>query len=124
MLSWEQAATWASHISQPGLPRRQVPLSASRNAFWLLNNGDSMKNPHGSPSVPPDAYILVDPDRKAKNGKLVVAGLRGTPDLTFKKLVYDAGRTYLFPLNPRYEPVAVNGDLMLIGLVTKFEMDL
>ena len=77
-----------------------------------------MMSPSGA-SVPEGYLILVEPSLTAKNGDLIIAKVADSKDVTFKKLVIDAGRTYLTPLNPNYRPIEVPNDLTVIGVVTQ-----
>jgi SOS-response transcriptional repressor LexA len=45
--------------------------------------------------------------------------LDSTDELTFKKLVVDAGQTYLKPLNPNYHALAVYDNYRIIGVVVE-----
>lgn len=128
IISWVQAGEWCEAVDPyalgDGEAWREVPRGTGARAFWLRVKGDSMSNPYGTPSIPDGALILVDPDVMPENGKLVVAKLEDSQEVTFKKLVKDAGRTYLSPLNPKYETVQVNGNCSIVGTVRKYEMDL
>lgn len=46
--------------------------------------------------------IFVDPERDAEHGSLVIAKLADSEEVTFKRLVIDAGRCYLQALNPSW----------------------
>lgn len=128
VISWVQAGGWreAIDIHPPGNgdSTRAVPTGTGDKAFWLKVVGDSMTNPHGQPSIPEGALILVDPDISPTSGKLVVARLQSTNDVTFKKLIADAGRRWLKPLNPDYPMLEINGNCEIIGVVRKMEIDL
>jgi SOS-response transcriptional repressor LexA len=43
-------------------------------------------------------------------------------EATFKKLVIDAGKTYLKPLNPQYPLIPINGNCRIIGVVVQAMM--
>ncbi|EBM5549197.1 LexA family transcriptional repressor, partial [Salmonella enterica] len=43
--------------------------------------------------------------------------LEGENEATFKKLVMDAGRKFLKPLNPQYPMIEINGNCKIIGVV-------
>jgi len=68
-------------------------------------------------SVPEGYLILVDPEAQPENGSLVVAKLDSAQEATFKKLVIDGPNKYLKPLNPNYDPIKINGNCKLIGVV-------
>jgi SOS-response transcriptional repressor LexA len=71
--------------------------------FALRLEGDSMQAPAGqSPSFPAGTVLIVDPGRSAKPGDYVIAKDSRTDAATFKRLVSDAGRWFLMPLNPSF----------------------
>jgi len=120
VISQVQAGAWSEAIDFRSLGDdvewEDAPANASDNAFWLRVVGDSMTAQTGA-SIPEGHMILVDPDTEAQNGNLVVAKLEGTDEVTFKKLVMDAGQKYLKPLNPNYRPLEINGNCRIVGVV-------
>ncbi|MCW4631629.1 MULTISPECIES: LexA family protein [Marinomonas] len=119
IISVFQAAQWSNH-SQAIEPQAYLdtPPDTSPSAFWLKVIGDSMTSTSGI-SIPEGYLILVEPDRTAKNGDLVVAKIITHNEVTFKKLVIDTGHTYLKPLNSNYRPIEVSEGLVIIGVVTQ-----
>lgn len=120
VISWVQAGEWSEAVDlhQPGHgdSYEPVPNAAGRHVFWLRVVGDSMTSQAGV-SVPEGHLILVDPDVEPMNGSLVVAKLEDSQDVTFKKLVIDAGQKYLKPLNPNYKTTPINGNCRIVGVV-------
>ncbi len=82
-----------------------------------------MTSPNGI-SFPEGTLVLVDTQREAENGSLVVAKLTEVNEATFKKLVIDAGQKYLKPLNASYPPLPINGNCKIIGVVVDAKMKL
>lgn len=92
---------------------------ASDSAFWLEVEGHSMTAPQGGrPSFPEGMLILVDPEEPVDAGDFCIARMNGD-EFTFKRLIRDAGRPYLEPLNPRYELIPCGVDCHIIGKVVK-----
>lgn len=122
VISWVQAGEWSEAVDlhQPGHgdSYEPVPNAAGRHVFWLRVVGDSMTSQVGV-SVPEGHLILVDPDVEPMNGSLVVAKLDDSQEVTFKKLVIDAGQKYLKPLNPAYSMLPINGNCRIVGVVTE-----
>ena len=120
VISWVQAGEWteAVDLHHPGYgdSYESVPDSAGAHVFWLRVVGDSMTAASGT-SIPEGHLILVDPDGDPKNGSLVVAKLEDSQEVTFKKLVIDAGQKYLKPLNPNYKTIPINGNCRIVGVV-------
>lgn len=128
LISWVQAGAWAevidNHLPGQADEWRLTTAKVSKNSFALRVKGDSMTNPHGSPSVPDGYIIIVDPNKQAENGDLVVARLDDSMEVTFKKLVFDGSKRYLKPLNPAYPVIEINGNCTICGKVVKVELDL
>ncbi|RBO82593.1 LexA family protein [Marinomonas aquiplantarum] len=122
VISHVQAGSWGEAVDYRDLGDdiewQESPSSASENAFWLKVVGDSMTSSSGQ-SIPEGHLILVDPNIAADNGSLVIAKLEGTDEVTFKKLVIDAGHKYLKPLNPEYRSIEINGNCRIVGVVTE-----
>lgn len=77
----------------------------------------------GDTSFPPGTIIIVDPNRSAGAGDFVIAKDVVTDKATFKKLVHDAGRWYLRPLNPIYPTMEIDDPaLRIIGKVVEFNI--
>lgn len=127
VISEVQAGEWAEAIDLyspgDGIEHRPVPAGTSPNAIWLKVVGDSMTNPNGTPTIPEGSIVLVDPDLPPDNGKLVVAKLTDSNEVTLKKLVIDAGKKWLKPLNPAYPMIEINGNCNIVGVVRRMEYD-
>lgn len=122
VISWVQAGEWSEAVDlhEPGYGDgyEPVPSNAGQSVFWLRVVGDSMTSPTGA-SIPEGHLILVDPDGEPVNGSLVIAKLEDSQEVTFKKLVIDAGHRYLKPLNPAYPMIPINGNCRIVGVVTE-----
>lgn len=127
VISWVTAGDWAEAIDmfQPGVAEQweSSDCNVGDNAFWLRVIGDSMTAPSGV-SIPEGHLILVDPAASADNGSLVVAKLVDSDEVTFKKLVIDAGQKYLKPLNPNYRTIEINGNCRIVGVVKEAKIKL
>lgn len=128
LISSVQAGNWSEIVDnfQPGDAEewRETTAKVGKHAFALRVNGDSMVNPHGFPSIPPGAVVIVDPDIQPDNGKIIVARLEDSTEATLKKLVIDGPNRYLMALNPNYGPIQINGNCTIVGVVKKVEFDL
>ena len=127
VISWVQAGDWGEAVDmfQPGHADQWEASDANvgENAFWLRVVGDSMTAPSGI-SIPEGHMILVDPTAPADNGSLVIAKLTDSHEVTFKKLVIDAGQKYLKPLNPNYRTIEINGNCRIVGVVKEAKIKL
>ncbi|EGQ8456718.1 helix-turn-helix domain-containing protein [Parasutterella excrementihominis] len=120
VLSWVQAGTWTESPEQPADGDYdewvEAPRGASRKAFGLRVQGDSMQAPIGK-SFPEGCCIVVDPTKQADNRSFVVARLADTGEHTFKQLIIDGPHQYLKPLNPSYRTIEVNSEVHVCGVV-------
>ena len=103
---------------------RETTSKVSQYAFALRVEGDSMTNPYGLPSIPEGSIVIVDPEIVATSGKIVIAKLTDSNQVTIKKLVIDGPHTYLKPLNPEHSLIKVNDNCMIVGVVTQVVQDL
>lgn len=127
VISFVRAGAWTEVFDefQPGFADewRYTTAKVGDRAFSLKVIGDSMTNPSGFPSIPEGSYVVVDPDAEWSNGKVVVAKLSDSQEVTLKKLVIDGPNKYLVPLNPNYKPIIITEKCSIIGVVKKMEMD-
>ncbi|EDP60822.1 S24 family peptidase [Vibrio sp. AND4] len=128
ILSEVQAGTWGSVDTRAALDddiEWQITSSnISDDAFAMRVTGNSMTNPHGSPSIPAGSIVVVEPCNCPDNGKIVVATLNDAPQATIKKLEIDGPQKFLVPLNPKYDPIPINGNCRIVGYVKQIIMDL
>ncbi len=95
----------------------------SERCFWLRVEGDSMTSGNGV-SFPQGTLVLVDTEKDAQSGSLIVAKLTDVNEATFKKLIIDAGQRFLKPLNTMYPPILINGNCKIIGVVVDAKLRL
>ncbi|MFA0071382.1 LexA family protein, partial [Vibrio breoganii] len=82
ILSQVQAGTWQTVIidQDTEFEWQTVSANTSSNAFAMRVTGNSMTNPHGSPSIPAGSIVVVEPCSSPDNGKIVVATLNDAPE--------------------------------------------
>jgi len=123
LISWVTAGQWREVVDnfQPGDAEQWVETTkrVGAAAFALRVRGDSME-----PRCPDGATIIVDPERDAVNGSLVVVRLQDDAEATFKRLVIEGGRRFLAPLNPRYPVIEITGPAVICGVVRQVLIDL
>lgn len=127
LLSWVRAGSWSEvrdDESSDVIEWRETTATVSSKAFALRVEGDSMTNPYGSPSIPEGSVVIVDPEKSAHNGSIVVAMLDDSHQATIKRLVIDGPNKYLKPLNPAYRAIEIDGNCSIVGVVKKVEIDL
>lgn len=122
LVGWIRAGQWdqVENPFDPEIAEGVVPTGTKvgSRAYALRVKGDSMTNPSGWPTFPEGTVIVVDPSRQANSGDLVIAQVDDELEATFKRLVRDAGATFLVPLNPRYPTITVDQPVRICGVVT------
>ena len=122
LLGWVQAGSWTDPQAGDGHVEASdfvtTSTRVSRRSFALSVKGESMLNPRGEPSFPPGTRIIVDPERPASSGDLVIAQIDGEAETTFKRLVVDGGQQFLVPLNPQYPTLPIDRTTRICGVVT------
>lgn len=96
---------------------------AGERGFWLEVKGDSMTTLNGV-TFPEGMSILVNPEKEPTSNCYVIAQLKSTKEVTFKKYVTDMGREFLKPLNPQYPMIELTGDCEIIGVVVDARWDI
>lgn len=92
----------------------RVSLSRFRGCFLLRVHGESMVGA----GIFENDLVIVRPQGVAKNGEIVVA-LIGD-EATVKRLRYLNGKIWLYPENPRFQPIVIEDqrdNFHLIGVV-------
>lgn len=122
LISWVRAGEFCEVHDpfEPGDAEDWVPRppGASKNSYSLKVQGDSMTSPYpGARSYPEGLYIIVDPDKEVLPGCRGVFRLSDSSHVTFKELVSDAGNLYLKPLNPQYDKIPVDQNMVTCGKV-------
>ncbi|RDL25082.1 LexA family protein [Serratia fonticola] len=96
---------------------------AGERGFWLQVKGDSMTSPSGV-TFPEGMSILIDPEKEPHPNCYVIAQLKSTKEVTFKKYITDMGREYLKPLNPHYPMIELRDDCEIIGVIVDARWDI
>lgn len=102
VISWVQAGEWSEVVDlyQPGFADEWIFFDerCGPNTFALVVDGESM-----SPDFTPGMRIIVDPSLQVENGDLVIVK-NGSNEATFKKIVFERERVFLYPLNEKFLP--------------------
>lgn len=99
-------------------------MVVKEGAFVMKVSGNSMLNPHGFPSIPDGSLVIIEPCSQWKHGNVVAVTLNSKSEVMIKKLEIDGPHKFLVPLNPKYDPIPVNGSYRLVGTVKRVIMDL
>lgn len=72
-----------------------------------------------SPELNPGDTIIVDPNKKPKDGSFVVAHQQGASEAMLKKFVIDGDDHYLYSLKPGPRPLKVDDTIKISGVVRR-----
>lgn len=86
-------------------------ISGNDEVFMLEVHGDSMINFN----INEGDFVLVRKQNYAKNGDIVVAGQRGSNEVTLKQYCNYGGNVGLMPGNPKYEPIMIPEDELFVN---------
>jgi len=128
LISSVQAGDWAdandTYHPGDGAAWQIVTVTVGPHAYALRVEGKSMHNPNGAPSIPEGSIVVVDPDAPALNGKIVIAKMLDSGEVTIKRFSKDGADCYLEPLNPDYKPTKMNANHVIIGVVRQIVQEL
>lgn len=127
LISWVSAGMWCEAIDNysPGdaedwLP---CPVKCHPRTYALRVNGDSMTSMiPGAKTYPDRCIIYIDPDVQVTNNRRVIARLIDKNKVTFKTYREDAGEKWLVPINPQYDKILIDDNVIICGVViAKYE---
>jgi SOS-response transcriptional repressor LexA len=114
-MTWSAIRTWV----ETGVVDPEDVYSDLRTIDGMGPRGFAVSVPDDTmaPDFPEGGVLYMDPDLKPLSGDYVLA-LADTGGITFKRLICDAGRTFLRPLNPMYTVQQV-ADLKTYGVLRR-----
>lgn len=123
LISWAAAGDW-SEVQDPfppGAAERWIDATVpvGPHAFALRVVGDSME-----PAIAEGALVIIDPEREAVHGKIVLAKRISEHTATIKRLWFDGATPYLKPENQRYPLLPVTDDIRIIGVAVSVYQEL
>lgn len=120
MLSWEQAIEWPKNkdevLKDKDLANLAQKIILSGNCYSLQINDTSMTDTGRRQSFNEGSFIVVDPDIEYKSGNLVIA-VEDSIQPLFRRYVKEASREYLFAYNSQYEPIKIDKNIKICGVV-------
>lgn len=118
IITWNQAAQWSASPPDEWEHRTiPSPFDCSDKSFALKVRGDSMASMPGTQyNFPDGSIIIIDPTIEAKHKSFVIARVKGTEEITFKRLSID-GKKYLQPLNPQYPVITADENITICGVI-------
>lgn len=123
LISWAQAGAWAEiqDTFHPGDAERWIAVTAKvgQMAFALRVVGDSME-----PRIPDGSIVVIDPDRPAIHGSIVLAKRTSDQTATLKVLWHDGETPYLKPINSAYPILPCPTDTRIVGVAVQVVLDL
>lgn len=123
LISWVQAGSWNEAVDNfhPGDAEEWLPCPTchSDKTFALRVRGISMYNPEGDESFREGEIIYIDPMRLPIHGSLVVARTVDSNEVTFKKLIVEGNKKYLYALNPDWKNriIEIDHNIIICGVL-------
>jgi SOS-response transcriptional repressor LexA len=103
---------------------RATALRVQDNAYFVRMKDDSMHNPSGSPCIPKDSLVLIEPSTTNKPNSIVLVRLPDNQGVVIKLLVADGPNRYLQSLNPIYQPIIIDNQSSIIGVARQVIQEL
>lgn len=101
VIPWGSIGRFAAENDSPTIP---VPWVVGPRAVAGISHG-SMWGGDGVPGIPRGWHAVIDPDVAPREGDIVACWLPGATECTLRHFLTDAGRNYLYPLDPRHTSV-------------------
>lgn len=126
LLSGKAAVQWQETMRniESDTPWVQTTADVGPQAYAMIMMGDSMTNPHGSPSIPHGYTVIIDPEVEPVSGSIVAARIDDHSDVILKMLVIDGPKRYLKALNSAYPVIEIDDSCVFCGTVKKVSFDL
>lgn len=94
-----------------------IHVRLTKRAFATQVTGNAM-----GPTIPSGAMVIVEPDRLAKNGDVVLAVEPDNHTAILRTLETEAGVTYLVPLHTGFDVIKVEGEPQILGVVSEVQI--
>lgn len=121
-LTWPEYESFlAGNPLAEDIPTEVTHHCSIGQAFWLPLVEDTLNCVTGL-SLCAGSLMLVDTQSSVESGALVVARLSEQRGLTVRKLVKDAGISYLRTLNPAYATISQEGAFDVLGVVVESKL--
>jgi SOS-response transcriptional repressor LexA len=126
ILSWESAYLWPSDksevIEKKLFDKIENKLILGSDSY-ILRIPDSQYESYSEPEAPffrKSSYIVIDPDKKYKNGDFVIAKIKEHGRLIFRKFVqYDDGKIFLKIIKEEHRNplMDLSADVQIVGVM-------
>lgn len=91
-----------------------VVSNLPKHVFAVKLIGNSMLPKFSSNSI-----LIVDPNQMISDGDYVLGKVRNLPESIFRQYILGAAGSYLIAINPKFEPIFLDLDSVLIGKVVE-----
>ncbi len=122
-LRWEDAPYW-ERLTNAYVPENwqywavtKTPLN--KGSYTLSIESHTLPMPFTHESV-----LIIDPTKNAKDGDFVICHRKSDHTISIKKIETDGGDTYLFPIKNISQPVRLDENYQLCGVVVKIDVNL
>jgi len=118
LLTWEQATEWPANKNiEQACAQIYTDARIGINAFAL-----SMKDASMEPQFPKGTFLVIDPDKEAKDRSFVIATIKNYPKAIFRQLLIDGPHRYLKPVSPdfdNFKMILLGGEDLISGILVQ-----
>lgn len=118
VLAFENVQDYVNLIQQPSIETwPAIHVRLTKKAFATRVPGNAM-----GPKIPAGAMIIVEPDRVAKHGDVVLLIMPNNHVALLRRLEIEAGVTYLVPAHTGFDVIKVEGNPQIIGVISESQI--
>jgi transcriptional regulator with XRE-family HTH domain len=117
VVPWKDVKYYQDVMNSPGVETwPSIHVKLTKRAFATKVEGNSM-----SPLIPDGAMIIVEPDRAAKNGDVVLVVEPDHHTTVVRRMEVEAGICYLVAERLGFETIRVHGEPQILGVVREVQ---
>ena len=102
--------------SLSSFPTFHCTYDVDLDSYAVYMEGDSMVGGDEATSISDGAMLIIEPQAKAESRKIVLAKLKDSGVYTIKRLMTDAGKSYLTPANSSYASIEIDDNVEVVGV--------
>ena len=116
IISWDECTKGASFYNNLTLSnwKNWLIIDLPREHCYALNTKPSME-----PTFPIETTLVIDPQKKPKDGSLAVVYYPDSQEATLRKLIVDGPNQMLAPINPTLPTDELTHDIKILGVVVQ-----
>lgn len=118
VVAFESVKNYAEVMKQPAVETwPAIHVRLTKRAFATQVTGNAM-----GPTIPSGAMVIVEPERAAKDGDVILVVEPVNHVAVLRKLETEAGVMYLVPLHTGFEVIKLDGEPQILGVVSEVQV--